>query len=76
MSEPLVLALLREDPEGNDAEFAAKLVGDKLVQTVTTDEGKRTNTFTRAPDGSLQVSVELTSKKFETPSRYTLGYAK
>ncbi|MDB4988799.1 MAG: hypothetical protein JWN04_3977 [Myxococcaceae bacterium] len=65
-----------KDLEGNDAEFAAKLSGDKLVTTVTTDEGKRTNTFKLQADGSLKVTIEIASKKFETPVRYTLSYAK
>ena len=65
-----------KDPEGNDAEFAAHLSGGKLIQTVTTDEGKRTNTFVREPDGSLKLIVELRSTKFKTPVRYTLSYAK
>jgi hypothetical protein len=65
-----------KDPEGNDAEFTVKVSGDKLVQTVTTDEGKRTNTFKREADGSFKLSVELISKKFETPIRYTLSYHK
>jgi len=65
-----------KDPEGNDAEFAAHWDGEKLVQTVTTEEGKRTNTFTPLPDGTLKLLVELRSKKFETPVRYALSYAK
>ncbi|MFM2416588.1 MAG: hypothetical protein RL385_1311 [Pseudomonadota bacterium] len=65
-----------KDPEGNDAEFAAHWDGEKLIQTVTTEEGKRTNTFTPQPDGTLKVLVELRSKKFETPVRYALSYAK
>jgi hypothetical protein len=65
-----------KDPEGNDAEFAAHWDGDRLIQTVTTEEGKRTNTFVQQPDGSLKLTVELRSKKFETPVRYTLSYAK
>lgn len=65
-----------KDPEGNDAEFAAHWQGGKLVQTVTTEEGKRTNTFTLQPDGSLKLHVELRSTKFKTPVQYTLSYAK
>lgn len=65
-----------KDPDGNDAKFAAQWQGGKLVQTVTTDEGKRTNTFALQPDGSLKLTVELRSTKFKTPVRYTLSYAK
>ncbi|HEX5656289.1 MAG TPA: hypothetical protein VFX59_03800 [Polyangiales bacterium] len=63
-----------KDPDGNDAEFTARWDGDKLVQTVTTEEGKRTNTFAPQADGSVKLSVELRSEKFETPIRYTLTY--
>jgi hypothetical protein len=65
-----------KDPEGKETELAARLQGDTLVQTVTTDEGQRTNTFKPQADGSLQLTVELTSKKFETPIRYTVTYRK
>lgn len=72
---PLEGSAKGKDPEGNDAEFAARIQGDKLVQTITTEEGKRTNTIKRQADGSLKVTVEIESKKFETPIRYTLSYA-
>jgi hypothetical protein len=73
---PLKGSTKGKDPEGNDAEFAAHWDGDKLIQTVTTEEGKRTNTFVQQSDGTLKVTVELRSKKFETPVKYTLSYAK
>lgn len=65
-----------KDPEGNEAEFAAEWQGSKLVQTVKTEEGKRTNTFALQADGSLKLSVELRSTKFKTPVHYTVSYAK
>ena len=49
---------------------------DTLVQTITTEEGKRVNTIKVQPDGSLKLSVELSSIKFKTPIRYTLSFAK
>jgi hypothetical protein len=64
-----------KDTDGEATELTAKWQGDKLVQSVATSEGKRVNTFKLAPDGSLKLTVELTSEKFETPIRYTLSYA-
>jgi hypothetical protein len=63
-----------KDPDGNDAEFSARWDGDQLIQTVVTEEGKRTNVFAPQPDGTVKLSVELRSEKFETPIRYSLTY--
>jgi hypothetical protein len=73
---PLAGSAKGKDPEGNDASFEARLSGDTLVQTITTEEGKRVNTFKREADGSVKLSVELTSIKFKTPIKYTLSYVK
>jgi hypothetical protein len=73
---PLSGSAKGKDPEGNDATFEARASGDTLVQTITTEEGKRVNTIKVQPDGSLKLSVELSSIKFKTPIRYTLSFAK
>ncbi|MEY4514538.1 MAG: hypothetical protein RLZZ450_6660 [Pseudomonadota bacterium] len=73
---PLAGSSKGKDPDGNDASFEARLSGDTLVQTITTEEGKRVNTFKLQSDGSVKLSVELTSVKFKTPIAYTLSYAK
>jgi hypothetical protein len=63
-----------KDPEGKDAEFAARWDGKNLIQTVATEDGKRTNVLEPQADGSLKLRVELRSTRFETPIRYTLSY--
>jgi hypothetical protein len=63
-----------KDPEGKDAEFAARWDGEKLIQTVQTEDGKRTNVLEPQPNGALKLHVELRSTRFETPIRYTLSY--
>ena len=73
---PLTGSSKGKDPDGNDASFEARLSGDTLVQTITTEEGKRVNTFKLQADGSVKLSVELTSIKFKTPIKYTLSYGK
>lgn len=65
-----------KDPEGKDATFEARSSGDTLVQSVTTEDGKRVNTIKVLPDGSLKLAVELSSVNFKTPIRYTLSFAK
>lgn len=73
---PLAGSAKGKDPEGNDATFEARLTGDTLVQTIATAEGKRVNTFKLQSDGSVKLSVELSSVKFKTPITYTLSYTK
>ena len=71
---PLLGARKGKDPQGRAAEFSARWDGRSLVQTITNDEGKRTNTFAPQSDGSLLLSVEISSSKFKTPIRYKLTY--
>jgi len=71
---PLSGSTKGKDPDGKEAEFAARWDGASLIQTVTTEDGKRTNVFKPQADGSLKLSVELKSDRFETPIRYTLSY--
>lgn len=71
---PLSGSTKGKDPDGKDAEFTARWDGASLVQTVATEDGKRTNVFKPQADGSMKLSVELRSERFETPIRYTLSY--
>lgn len=45
-----------------------------LRQTFRTDEGERTNTFTRQPDGRLTMSVRIHSGKLPADVRYRLTF--
>lgn len=64
-----------KDPDGNPAELRLAKDGEKYIQTVTTSEGKRVNTYTVKPDG-LVVNGELHSPRFPAPIKYTLTYTK
>lgn len=65
-----------KDPEDNPTQLTLRWDGANLVQTVTTEEGKRTNVFMPQPNGSMKVKVELRSSKFKTVIQYTLSYAR
>ena len=65
-----------KDPDGNPAELRLAKEGNSYVQTVTTSEGKRVNTYFPQADGSLKVNCELHSPRFPAPIKYTLTYTK
>jgi hypothetical protein len=64
------------DPEGNPAELRVAREGDKLIHTVTTAEGTRTNTFQPQADGSVKLAVELKGPRLPQPIRWNLTYKK
>jgi hypothetical protein len=64
----------REDGETFDVN--AVWDGDQLVQTFKADDGTRSNTFSIAPDGRLNMQVKLTSPQLDAPVTYTLSFAR
>jgi len=71
---PLQGSTKGKDPDGKEAEFSARQEGQKLIQTVKTEDGQRTNVFVPQADGSMKLNVELKSERFKTPIRYTISY--
>jgi hypothetical protein len=61
---------------GDDAKLTQKMSDNKLTQIFTTKEGKREDIFTLAADGTLTLSVVLTSEQLPIPLQYTLTYKK
>ena len=61
--------------DGKKAQLTQKLVGEALVQTVSTEDGSRTVTYAASADGRLlTVTHAMNSPKLPAPVRYTLTY--
>lgn len=60
---------------GDRIKLRHRVRGSTLVQTITGDGGKRTNSFTLSEDGQrLTVRVKITSDQLPVPVEYRLSY--
>lgn len=64
----------RED--GETLNVSTSWQGDRLVQTFRADDGTRVNTYKMNADGSMTMSVTITSGRLPRPLTYNLVYAK
>lgn len=63
--------------KGKTSRFTQLMVGDRITQVFTSDDGKRENEFTLSKDGNLlRLKVTLTSPRLSNPVVYALSYKK
>jgi hypothetical protein len=61
--------------DGEHSKLTERVGGGKLVQVFSTDEGRRTNEFSLAPDNTtLTEKVVISSPKLSAPLVYVLTY--
>ena len=64
----------RED--GETLNVSTSWQGDKLVQTFRADDGTRVNSYQMNADGSMTMTVTITSGRLPRPLTYRLAFAK
>jgi len=64
----------RED--GETLNVSTSWQGDKLVQTFRADDGTRVNSYQMNPDGTMTMTVTITSGRLPRPLTYRLAFTK
>lgn len=68
--------VIKKDDEGIEISGRYQSMSDGVVVVLTSERGKRTNTWKQISENELQFTVKLESEKLPTPLTWSLTYKK